>query len=73
MAGLEAERREMETEKDKMSRQQRKLLEAHYSDSIPLDLFKEEQRRLADAIRAIDQRIQMQTEHSDTLARQTHE
>ncbi|HCC35920.1 MAG TPA: hypothetical protein DEQ02_10000 [Ruminococcaceae bacterium] len=66
-AGFEAERREMELEKDKMSRQQRKLLEVHYADAIPLELFKEEQRKLAESICAIDQRIQMQCDQSGEI------
>lgn len=41
----------------KVSCQQRKLLEAHYADSIALILFNEEQYRLSTAIYAIDQRI----------------
>jgi len=35
-----------------------------YADAIPIELFKEEQRKLAEAIRAIDQRIQLQGEQS---------
>ena len=61
------ERRGLELEKDKLSRQQRKLLEAHYADAIPIELFKEEQRKIADAISAINKRIQIQGEHSTAL------
>ena len=60
--GFETERRELETEKDKLQRKQKKLLEAHYDDAIPPELFKEEQRKLADAIIAIDSRIKLQAE-----------
>ncbi|MDR1667855.1 MAG: recombinase family protein [Bacteroidales bacterium] len=56
-----AQRRELEKEKEKMERQQRKLLEMYYADALPADLFKEEQRKLADGIAAIDSRIQLQT------------
>lgn len=59
--GFAAQRREMEKGKEKLARKQRKLLEMYYADALPADLFKEEQRKLADAIAAIDQRIQLQT------------
>ena len=54
-----AKRQELEREKDKHERKQRKLLEAHYADAIPLNLFKEEQEKLADAIAAIDRQLEL--------------
>jgi hypothetical protein len=42
-ADIAAERREMEIEKDKLERKQKKLLEAYYADSLPLKLIKNEQ------------------------------
>ena len=66
------ERRELEIEKEKLGRKQRKLLEAHYADAIPLELFKEEQRVLKNAIFAIDERIKLQGEHSNELETQLH-
>ena len=56
------EKREMELEKTRCERKQRKLLEAHYADAIPLELFKEEQRSLAEAISDINRRIEIHTE-----------
>ena len=53
------ERRGLELEKDKLERKQRKLLEAHYADAIPLDLFKEEQDTIADIIAAIDRQLDL--------------
>ena len=44
-------------EKDKLLRKQKKLLEAHYADAIPLDLLKEEQATLERAIADIDTRF----------------
>lgn len=44
-------------EKDKLARKQKKLLEAHYADAIPLDLLKEEQATLERAIADIDTRF----------------
>ena len=58
-----AERQRLEREKDKLERKQRKLLEAHYAEAIPLDLFKEEQDKLADAIAAIDRQLDLHDTH----------
>ena len=58
-----AKRQELEREKDKHERKQRKLLEAHYADAIPLNLFKEEQEKLADAIVAIDRQLDLHDTH----------
>jgi DNA invertase Pin-like site-specific DNA recombinase/predicted nucleic acid-binding Zn-ribbon protein len=54
-----AQRQDLEREKDKHERKQRKLLEAHYADAIPLNLFKEEQGKIADAIAAIDSQLSL--------------
>ena len=54
-----AKKQELELEKDKHERKQRKLLEAHYADAIPLNLFKEEQTAIADAIAAIDRQLSL--------------
>ena len=60
-----AKRQELEREKDKHERKQRKLLEAHYADAIPLNLFREEQEKLADAIAAIDRQLEL---HDDKFS-----
>ena len=57
-----AKRQELELEKDKHERKQRKLLEAHYADAIPLNLFKEEQTAIANAISAIDHQLDLHDE-----------
>ena len=44
-------------EKDKLERQRKKLLEAHYNDAIPLDLLKSEQQKIAKQLAAIDHQI----------------
>ena len=41
-------------EKDKLERQRKKLLEAHYNDAIPLDLLKSEQQKIAKQLATID-------------------
>ena len=53
------EKHRLGREKDKLERKQRKLLEAHYADAIPLDLFKEEQDTLAYMIAAIDRQLDL--------------
>ena len=54
-----AKRQELEREKDKLERKQRKLLEAHYADAVPLNLFKEEQTALIRAVTAIDHQLDL--------------
>lgn len=41
-------------EKDKLERKRKKLLEAHYSDAIPLDLLKDEQQKITKQLAAIE-------------------
>jgi hypothetical protein len=52
------ERQALLREKDKHERKQRKLLEAHYADAIPLSFFKQEQDQLAAMIIAIDRQLE---------------
>ena len=51
MLGLELERL--------LENKRKKLLEAHYSDAIPLDLMKSEQQRIAKELASIDHEIDM--------------
>ena len=60
---FETERREMELEKDKLERRQKKLLETYYADAIPRELFKTEQDTLKKSLDAIDNRIAAHTNH----------
>ena len=46
-------------EKDKLERQRKKLLEAHYNDAIPLDLLKREQKSITKQLDAIEREIKM--------------
>jgi len=61
------ERKGLELEKDKLERRQRKLLEAHYDDAIPLSLSKEEQTFLADSLDAIDRQLELHDTHYGEL------
>lgn len=62
--GIKAEQEKYETEldglrreKDKLEHQRKKLLEAHYSDAIPLDLLRSEQQKIAKQLLAIEREI----------------
>lgn len=44
-------------EKDKLERQSKKLLEAHYNDAIPISLMKSEQQKIGKQIAAIEREI----------------
>ena len=69
---MAVERKEMEAKKDKLERKQKKLLEAYYADSLPLNLFKAEQKQLEDALAAIDRRIKLQVENSAEIEERLH-
>ena len=45
-ADTDAEREQLENTKQTIQRRQRKLLEAHYNDAIPIDVLRTEQKRL---------------------------
>ena len=60
---FESERRELELEQDKLERKQKKLLETYYADAIPIDLFKNEQDAIRDALAAISARIDAHGTH----------
>ena len=56
-------------QQDKLEREQRKLLQAHYADAIPLHLMKEEQDRISKALKGISGQIEAyQTESATTTA-----
>lgn len=51
------EQKRLKLEKDKLERKQRKLLQAHYEDAIPLSLLKEEQREISKTLTNINERM----------------
>ena len=53
----EVEISRLKQQKNKLEREQRKLLQAHYSDAIPIDLLKEEQDRIGQTLCGINERI----------------
>lgn len=57
----ESELEELRREKDKLERQRKKLLEAHYNDAIPMDLLKEEQQKITKQLAAIEHQVKAQT------------
>ncbi|MCL2853840.1 MAG: recombinase family protein, partial [Defluviitaleaceae bacterium] len=49
-----AELDQLKLQKDKLEREQRKLLQAHYADAIPLALLKDEQERIGKSLKGIE-------------------
>ena len=48
----------LKQQKDKLEREQRKLLQAHYADAIPLHLLREEQERINKSLSAIKSQME---------------
>lgn len=53
------EQKRLKLEKDKLERKQRKLLQAHYEDAIPLSLLKEEQREISKTLTSINEQMKV--------------
>lgn len=51
------EQKKFKLEKDKLEREQYKLLQAHYEDAIPLTILKREQKRISKTLNNIDIQI----------------
>lgn len=63
----QAEMNRLKQQKDKLEREQVKLLQAHYADAIPLHLLKEEQERIGKSLKNITSQIDSyQAEHAET-------
>ena len=64
----EGEQKRLKLQEDKLERQQRKLLQAHYADAIPLHLLKEEQDRINRSLKTIADQIKvLQSEYIDIV------
>ena len=61
---FDAELNGLRKEKEKLEHKRKKLLEAHYSDAIPLDLMRSEQKEIAKELAAIEHEI---TAHNTTF------
>ena len=48
----------LKQQKDKLEREQRKLIQAHYADAVPLNLLKEEQDRIGKSLNNITNQIE---------------
>ena len=55
-------------EKAKLENRRKKLLEAHYNDAIPIDLLKEEQKKIAKELAAIEHEIKTHDTTFDKIA-----
>jgi DNA invertase Pin-like site-specific DNA recombinase len=49
----------LKQQRDKLEREQRKLLQAHYADAVPLNLLKEEQERIGRSLKSISDQIEV--------------
>ena len=54
-------------EKAKLENKRKKLLEAHYNDAIPLDLLKEEQKKITKELAAVEHEIKMHNTTFDSI------
>lgn len=61
------EQNRLETEKLQIQRKQHKLLEAHYSDAIPVELLREEQKRLEADLTSVTRRLNAQVGNIEEL------
>ena len=62
-ATYEIEHTALRKEKEKLERQQLKLLNAHYEDMIPSSLFKKEQDRISALMMGIDNQMLLHTDY----------
>ena len=61
------EQKRLKLEKDKLERKQRKLLQAHYEDAIPLSILKEEQAQISKSLTSINEQIRAYDMELDTV------
>jgi DNA invertase Pin-like site-specific DNA recombinase len=54
---VEAEQGDLKREKEKLERERRKLMEAHYAGAVPIDLLGQEQERIAKALQKIGSQL----------------
>jgi len=59
VAESKSETDRLKLQKDKLEREQRKLMQAHYADAIPLPLLKDEQERIGKALKSVLREIEM--------------
>ncbi|MDI6023586.1 hypothetical protein QBL02_08515 [Leucobacter sp. UT-8R-CII-1-4] len=63
----EAEQRALKLEEDKLERQQMKLLDSHYVDSIPVVLLGKEQARISRSLTEIGPQMNASTVHVEEV------
>ena len=60
----------LKQQQDKLEREQRKLIQAHYADAIPLQLLKEEQERIGKSLKSITSQMKAyQADYNETADR----
>ena len=63
----------MRREKEKLEHKRRKLLEAHYSDAIPLELLKSEQQMISKQLAAIEHQLKAYNYTFETILQRLRE
>jgi site-specific DNA recombinase len=58
-----AQRGRLERRREKLLRERAKLLEAHYAEAVPLDLLRQEQKRIAAELGPIDESLARTNDH----------
>lgn len=66
-ADSEQEFDSLRLERDKLQRQREKLMEAHYEGAVPVDLLKQEQERIADALLQIGSKLEASNTRFDDI------
>ena len=60
----------LKQQQDKLEREQRKLIQAHYADAIPLQLLREEQERIGKSLKSITSQMKAyQADYNETADR----
>ncbi|BCN69576.1 hypothetical protein RE943_30490 [Prescottella equi] len=57
-AAIEAERRDLTIQQERLTKERTRLLQAHSVGAIPLDLLKEEQTRIARQLATVEERLE---------------
>ncbi|WP_291528543.1 hypothetical protein, partial [Bacteroides sp. UBA939] len=68
-----AELDRLKNQKDKLEREQHKLLQAHYADAVPLHLMKQEQERISRSLKGITSQMAAYQSESTEISHNVHD
>ena len=63
----------LKAQKDKLEREQHKLLQAHYADAVPLHLMKQEQERISRSLKGITSQMAAYQSESTEISHNVHD